>query len=117
MGSLLFFAFSWWGILVRIVAIIHFIRRRPDTYWLWIILIHWMGAVVYIAAAVLPDAGPLRESCKGFPRRKRIRALAAAILDNPSAAKYEELADLYSEEKKLARPSQRYDKAITMSTD
>jgi len=39
MGSLLFFAFSWWGILVRIVAIVTLIRRRPDTYWLWIILI------------------------------------------------------------------------------
>ena len=80
MGSLLFFAFSWWGILVRIVAIIHFIRRRPDTYWLWIILIHWMGAVVYIAVEVLPDAGLLRQSFKVFPRRKRIRELEAAIL-------------------------------------
>src|SRR5438445_110610 len=51
MGSLLFFAFSWWGILVRIVAIVHFIRRRPDTYWLWIILIHWMGADVLFQQA------------------------------------------------------------------
>ncbi len=93
MGSLLFFAFSWWGILVRIVAIVHFIRRRPDTYWLWIILIHWMGAVVYIAVEVLPDAGLLRQSFKVFPRRKRIRELEAAILDNPSAGNYEELAD------------------------
>ncbi len=113
MGSLLFFAFSWWGILVRIVAIVHFIRRRPDTYWLWIILIHWMGAVVYIAVEVLPDAGLLRQSFKVFPRRKRIRELEAAILDNPSAGNYEELADLYSEEKKFARARQCYDKAIS----
>jgi len=117
MGSLLFFAFSWWGILVRIVAIIHFIRRRPDTYWLWIILIHWMGAVVYIAVEVLPDAGLLRQSFKVFPRRKRIRELEAAILDNPSAGNYEELADLYSEEKKFARARQCYDKAISSRTD
>src|SRR5437667_10098777 len=108
MGSLLFFAFSWWGILVRIVAIVHFIRRRPDTYWLWIILIHWMGAVVYIAVEVLPDAGLLRQSFKVFPRRTRIRELEAAIRDNPAAGNYEELADLYWQDKKLSRPRARY---------
>src|SRR5213593_1979820 len=117
MGSLLFFAFSWWGILVRIVAIVHFIRRRPDTYWLWIILIHWMGAVVYIAVEVLPDAGLLRQSFKVFPRRKRIRELEATILDNPSAGNYEELADLYLEEGKFARARECYDKAISSRTD
>src|SRR5207247_11142356 len=96
MGSLLFFAFSWWGILVRIVAIVHFIRRRPDTYWLWIILIHWMGAAVYIAVEGLPDAGLLRQSSKVFPRRTRIGELEAAMLDNPSAANADDVADLYS---------------------
>ena len=39
MGSLLFFAFSWWGIILQAIAIIHFIRRRPDTFWLFVILI------------------------------------------------------------------------------
>src|SRR2546422_4527509 len=117
MGSLLFFAFSWWGILVRIVAIVHFIRRRPDTYWLWIILIHWMGAVMYIAVEVLPDAGLLRQSFKVFPRRKRIRELESAILDNPSAGNYEELADLYMEDSNFARARECYDKAISSRTD
>ena len=92
MGSLLFFAFSWWGILLQAFAIIHFIRRRPDTFWLWIILIGgWLGALVYIAVEAIPDAGLLRQSFKVFPRRKRIRELEAAILDNPSAGNYEEL--------------------------
>jgi len=101
MGSLLFFAFSWWSILLRVVAIIHFIRRRPDTYWLWIILIHWMGALVYIFVEVIPDAGLMRQSFKVFPRRRRIHELESAILDNPSAGNYEELADLYLEEASL----------------
>src|SRR5438309_11424351 len=81
MGSLLFFAFSWWGILVRIVAVVHFIRRRPDTYWLWIILIHWMGAVVYIAVEVLPVAGLLRQFFNVFPRRKLISELEAGFFE------------------------------------
>jgi hypothetical protein len=117
MGSLLFFAFSWWAILLRVVAIIHFIRRRPDFFWLWIILIHWLGALVYIAVEVIPDAGLMRQSFKVFPRRKRIHELEAAILDNPSAGNYEELADLYLEEGKFARARQCYDKAISARTD
>jgi hypothetical protein len=118
MGSLLFFAFSWWGILLQAFAIIHFIRRRPDTFWLWIILIGgWLGALVYIVVEALPDAGLLRQSFKAFPRRKRIRELEAAVLDNPSAGNYEELADLYLEEGQFARARQNYDKAISSRTD
>ncbi len=117
MESLLFYAFSWWSIALRAVAIIHFIRRRPDFYWLWIILFHWVGALVYIAVEVVPDVGLLRDSFKVFPRRKRISELEAAILDNPSAGNYEELGDLYLEEKKYARARECFDKSISSRTD
>jgi hypothetical protein len=117
MGSLLFFAFSWWSILLRVIAIVHFIRRRPNFFWLWIILMHWVGALVYIVVEVLPDAGLLRQSFKVFPRRRRIRELEAIILDNPSAGNLEELADLYLEEGKFARARELYTKAISSRTD
>jgi len=118
MGSLLFFAFSWWGILLQGFAIVHFIRRRPDTFWLWIILIGgWLGALVYIAVEVVPDAGLLRQSFKVFPRRKRIRELESAILDNPSAGNYEELGDLFLEEGKFSRARQCFDKSISSRMD
>ena len=60
MGSFLFYAFSWWSIALRIVALVHFVRRRPDSYWIWVILIHPIGALVYIAVEMIPDAGLLR---------------------------------------------------------
>ena len=75
MGSFLFFAFSWWSIALRIVALVHFIRRRPDFFWLWVILFHWVGALVYIFVEVIPDAGLLRSSFQVFPRRRRIHEL------------------------------------------
>jgi hypothetical protein len=117
MGALLFFAFSWWSILLRVVAIVHFVRRRPDYFWLWIILIHWVGALVYIVVEVIPDAGLLRQGFKVFPRRKRIHELETAILDNPSAGNYEELADLYMEEGNYAQARDCYNKAISSRTD
>ncbi len=117
MGAFLFFAFSWWAILLRVVAIIHFIRRRPDYFWLWIILIHWLGALVYICVEVIPDAGLMRQGFKVFPRRKRIHELEAALLDNPSAGNYEEIADLYMEEGKYAQARDCYNKAISSRTD
>src|SRR5437763_3172039 len=116
--SALFYLFYPWGLILQAVAIVHFIRRRPDTYWLWIIMFGGgLGALVYIAMEVLPDAGLLRQSFKVFPRRRRIRGLEAIILDNPSAGNYEELADLYLEEGKYAHARECYNKAISSRTD
>ena len=107
-----------WGIILQVVAIVHFIRRRPDGYWLWVVLfLGPLGALIYIFVEVLPDAGLLRQSFKVFPRRSRIRELEAAILDNPSAGNYEELADLYLEDGNFARARQCYDHAISSRTD
>ncbi len=117
MRSFLFFAFSWWGILLRIVAIVHFIRRRPDFFWIWVILIHPIGALVYIFVEVFPDAGLLRSSFQAFPRRKRINELERIVLDNPSAGNYEELGLLYLDDGKFARARACYDKAISSRTD
>jgi hypothetical protein len=117
MGSFYSFLFPW-NVILQGIAIVHFIRRRPDTYWLWIILVGGgLGAVVYIFVEVLPDFGLLRSSFKVFPRRRRIRELEAVILDNPAAGNLEELADLYLEEGKYARAREFYDRAISSRTD
>jgi len=117
MGSFLFFAFSWWAIALRIVAIVHFIRRRPNFFWLWIILFHWVGALVYILVEVIPDAGLLRGSFQVFPRRRRINELNRVVLDNPSAGNYEELGLLYLDDGDFVRARAAYDKAISARTD
>jgi hypothetical protein len=107
-----------WSFLVVAAAIIHFIRRRPDTYWIYIILfLGPLGATIYLLVEALPDLGLLRQSFKVFPRRKRIRELEAAVLDNPSAGNYEELGDLYMEDGNYARARACYDKAISSRTD
>ena len=85
-----------YGIILQALALVHFIRRRPDNYWLWIILMGGgIGAAAYLVAEVIPDATLLRGSFQVFPRRKRIKQLEIAILDNPSIGNFEELGDLY----------------------
>lgn len=102
-----------WGLLLQIAALIHFIRRRPDTYWIFIILfLGPIGALVYIFVEVLPDFGLLRQSFKTFPRRKRIARLQLDIRDNPSAANFEELGDLYMDEGQFAAARTALDNAI-----
>jgi hypothetical protein len=106
------------GFILVALAIVHFIRRRPDNYWLWIILMGGgLGALVYICVEVLPDLGLLRQSFTVFSHRKRIHQLETMVLDNPSAGNYEELADLYLEQKKFDKARACYDRAISTRTD
>lgn len=107
-----------WGLLLQAVAITHFIRRRPDTYWLWIILIGGgLGALVYIVAEVLPDLNLVVGSWERLSRRRRVRLLEQIVLDNPAVGNQEELADLYLEEGEFVRARERYDRVIAATRD
>jgi hypothetical protein len=102
-----------YGIVLQALAIIHFIRRRPDTYWLWIILMFpGIGALAYIFIQVIPDFGLLRTSFQVFPRRKRIRQLQGMILDNPSIGNYEELGDLYLDDGQYVKARECFDRVL-----
>ncbi|MGA7830077.1 MAG: tetratricopeptide repeat protein [Terracidiphilus sp.] len=102
-----------WGLLLQALAILHFFKRRPDTYWFYVIVfLGPFGALVYLFVEALPDIGLVPQSLKIFPRRKRIKQLLLAILDNPSAGNYEELAGLYMDDGKLALARDAYNKAI-----
>src|SRR5579871_3578149 len=112
MGSLghLFYP---WGLLLQALAIVHFIRRRPDTYWLYIIVfLGPIGALIYLFVEALPDVQLLNQSFKGISRDKRIKVLQITIRDNPSAGNFEELGELYMEGGKLVEARAAFDKAI-----
>jgi hypothetical protein len=107
-----------WGILLQVVALVHFIRRRPNMYWLYLIIfLGPLGALVYIFVEAVPDFGLARESFKVFPRRKRINQLVVAIRDNPSAGNYEELGNLLMDDRKLQPAREAFDKAIAARAD
>jgi hypothetical protein len=114
----MFGLFYPYGILLQALAIAHFVRRRPDGFWLWVILVGGgLGALAYIVAEVIPDAGLLRGAVQVFPRRKRIRELQNAIIDNPSVGNYEELGDLYLDDKQYAKARECLDRVIATRVD
>ncbi len=108
-----------YGIILQALAIVHFVRRRPDGFWLWIIIFGGgLGALVYLLVEAVPDARLLSASSfRVFPRRSRIHELQLAILDNPAPGNYEELADLYREDGDFAAARAAYDKALGPRTD
>jgi hypothetical protein len=117
MGFLNYLLYPW-GFLLQGLAIVHFIRRRPETYWIFIILfLGPLGAIIYLLVEALPDVSLVGQSFKVFPRRKRIRELEAAIRDNPSAGNYEELGNLYMDDNNLKSARAAFDKAIAARAD
>ena len=107
-----------WGFLLQALAIVHFIKRRPDTYWIFVILfLGPFGAIIYLLVEAAPDLGLLRQSFKAFPRRRRIHELELAVRDNPSAGNYEELGDLYMEGGSFVPARECYNRAISSRTD
>lgn len=117
MGLLSHLLFPW-GLLLQGFAIIHFVRRRPDGYWIFIILfLGPIGALIYILVEVVPDIGLVGQSFKVFPRRKRISELETIVRDNPSSGNYEELGDLYMDDDRLQLARTAFDKAIAARAD
>jgi hypothetical protein len=112
------YLFYPWGLIVQVIAIAHFVKRRPENYWFYIIFFGgFLGASAYIVVEVLPDLGLLGGVFQGFGRRSRIQNLETQILDNPSAGNYEELGELCLEQKQYAKARDAFDKAIAARSD
>ena len=107
-----------WGFLVQGVALWHFVKRRPEGYWLYIIIFgSVLGAGVYIVVEMIPDLGLLRGVFQGFGRRSRIQAVETQTLDNPSVGNLEELAELYFEQKNYTKTRELLNRAISTRSD
>lgn len=107
-----------WGFIVQGIALWHFVKRRPESYWLWIIIFGGvLGAGVYVFAEMIPDLGLLRGTFQGFGRRSRIQIVEAQVLDNPSAGNLEELAELYFDNKNYAKAREALNRAIGARDD
>lgn len=107
-----------WGFILQILAIVHFVKRRPEGYWFFVIFFGgFLGAGVYIVVEMLPDLGLLRRVFQGFGRKSRIQTVETQLLDNPSAANYEELGELYKDQGEFAKAREAFTNAIAARSD
>jgi hypothetical protein len=111
--------FSWGlpGILLVVLALVHFFRRQPSFYWLYLILfLGPLGALIYLAIEVLPE---LRDpgAFRFLERGRRMREVEADIRSNPSAGNYEELGLLRLDKGDWSGARACFDRALAQRTD
>lgn len=117
MAYAIHFIYSY-GLLLQIAAVIHFVRKRPETYWLWIILLGGgLGSLVYLLVEALPDLKASGGTFKPFQNRRRVHELEWLVTQNPAPANYEELGSLYMQAKRWAEAHECFSRAITARTD
>jgi len=112
-----FFNLGLPGLILMAAALAHFFSRRPQSYWLFVIIfLGPIGSLVYLAVEALPE---LRDpgAFKFVGRNRRTRELETAVQENPSAGNYEELGQLYLDRGKWTRARECFDAAIQQRSD
>jgi hypothetical protein len=72
-----------WGFVLQALALVHFLRRRPEGYWFFVIMfLGWPGAVVYLVIEVAPDFDLLRAMFQKRARQRRIGELNHIVQEN-----------------------------------
>jgi hypothetical protein len=112
-----FFSWGIFGVVLMVVALVHYVRRQPSFYWFYLIIfLGPLGALIYLAIEGLPelfDPGAFRFVERG----RRLREVEAAIRQNPSAGNYEELGLLRLDKGDWAGARACFDKALAQRTD
>ncbi len=107
-----------YGLFFQVAAVIHWSRKRPEAFWLFIIIIGGIiGALAYFLIEGLPDFRNVQRTLRGPARRKRVHVLRALVIENPSAGNYEELGELLLEEKRYREARDAFDRALSVRTD
>jgi hypothetical protein len=102
-----------YGLILQIAALVHFVRRRPDGFWLWIILFFGgLGSLVYLVVEAAPDLALVGGPYKPFQNSKRMRQLEWLIRENPAPDNYEELGMLYIHAQRWAEARECFNQAI-----
>jgi hypothetical protein len=113
------FRLGGFSLLIVIVALVDFIRRKPDLYWLFVILFAFppIGPLIYIFMEMVPSITANRGEIKWLERRRRIGRIEAEVRGNPSAGNFEELGMLYLDAGNFRRAKWAYDQALQQRTD
>lgn len=101
------------GVLFQVLMIVHFIRNRPETYWIFVILfLGPLGSGVYFVMEVLPGFRWKMPAIERWERARRKKWLEKLVHEAPSQEALGELARICATEGEHARAVELFGQAL-----
>lgn len=107
--------FDYWHLstIFQIAMIVHWVRVRPEFYWLWIIiLLGPLGATIYFVVEVVPTIRWKLPAIERLERRRRKERLERVVSDSPTQESLARLAGICAIEGDQARAVELYGEAL-----
>ena len=103
----------WYLTLFQVAMIVHWVRARPEFYWLWIIiLLGPLGSLVYFVIEVLPGIRWKLPAIERLERRRRKEQLERIVADSPTQDSLAQLARICAVEGERQRAVELYGEAV-----
>ena len=97
----------------QVLMVIHWVRNRPEFYWLWIIiLLGPLGSAIYLFVEVLPGMRWKLPAIERLERRRRRQYLERVVTDSPTQESLAQLARICAIEGEHKRAAELYGEAI-----
>ena len=112
--------FNIWGagILLQVAMVVHFIRNRPEYYWLLVIFfLGPLGALIYFFMEVMPGMNWKLPVFERWERRKRKLWYEKLVKESPSQEALGQLATICAIEGNHARAVELYGDALDRDED
>jgi len=109
------FYFDYWHLstIFQIAMIVHWVRVRPELYWLWIIiLLGPLGALIYFFVEVVPTIRWRLPAIERLERRRRKAYLERVAADSPTQESLARLARICALDGERERAVELYGGAI-----
>lgn len=110
----------WWylGVLLQVLMIVHFFRRRPGGYWFFVILfLGPLGAAAYFVLEVVPDLRVKPPWLARMERRRRRQWLEHLVAETPALEHVQELAEICAAEGEHARAVELFSRVLRRDDD
>lgn len=108
-----FFYQHWYVTVFQVAMIVHWVRARPEFYWLWIIILFGpLGSAIYFFVEVLPGMRWKLPAIERLERRRRKRHLERVVADSPTQESLSQLARICAIEGEQERAIELYGEAI-----
>jgi hypothetical protein len=105
----------WWylGVLLQVLMVIHFFRKRPEGYWFFVILfLGPVGALAYFVLEVVPDLRVKPPWLARLERRRRRQWLEQVVHEAPALEHLQELGEIHAADGEHRRAVELFNRVV-----